>query len=179
MSSAWSFDEVSSLSKKLHATLQQEDWRSNVSTAKELQGMLSKLQSYRPDHESLAKTKLGVAVNKLRKHTDALDVKPSAPAKPRAANEIADSTKALDADQKEMARSRLANSYAKEKAKRDARTSIYLDQPVTKTKRGKAAPKPTSIITRFTTPSAHRPRSCGLWRPRAAAHARHHRTRAR
>ncbi|EQC32388.1 hypothetical protein SDRG_10133 [Saprolegnia diclina VS20] len=165
--SAWSFDEVSSVSKKLHATLQQDGWRDDVKNTKELLGMLSNLQSYRPDHESLAKTKLGVAVNKLRKHTDkcvsgyagvltnrwkeALDVKPSAPSKPRAANELADSTKAMDADQKEMARNRLANSYAKEKAKRDARTSIYLDQPVTKTKRGKA-PKPTSIITRFTTP---------------------------
>ncbi|OQR98275.1 hypothetical protein ACHHYP_08957 [Achlya hypogyna] len=163
----WTFTEVHDVARKLHDTIGKEGWKSDTKNTKDLQLMLSNLQSYRPDHESLAKTKIGVAVNKLRKHTDqcisayaniltnrwkeALDLKPaSAPVSSRPVGNAPEPSK-IDSEQREVARNRLAMSYAEHKAKRDARTSIYLDAPVTKTKRGKAQPSKVTI-TRFANP---------------------------
>ncbi|RHY26568.1 hypothetical protein DYB32_007491 [Aphanomyces invadans] len=62
--------DVSHISQRLHSAIQENDWQTNKQAAKDLSGLLAVLTTYTPDPITMRETRIGVAVNKLRKHSD-------------------------------------------------------------------------------------------------------------
>ncbi|ETV92264.1 hypothetical protein H310_13487 [Aphanomyces invadans] len=165
--------DVSHISQRLHSAIQENDWQTNKQAAKDLSGLLAVLTTYTPDPITMRETRIGVAVNKLRKHSDecvkayasrltekwkaALDVKSSSSSKAKPAVVTAASYTKIpettnDAQKGDAARLRVQQAYASERAKKDSRTSIFLDQPIVKKVRGRKVVPSTTTITRFTNP---------------------------
>ncbi|KAF0730462.1 hypothetical protein Ae201684P_021808 [Aphanomyces euteiches] len=153
------------MSNKLHNVISESDWKTNRETARNLQKWLATLKTYKPDQNALRETRIGVAVSKLRKHDDncvsayasmltgkwksALDIKTAGSTSRGPEN---DRTMNIEAERKnEAARQRLQQSYANEKAKREARTSVFLDNPVAKRGKGRKSVS-TTTITRYVNP---------------------------
>ncbi|CAK5150461.1 unnamed protein product [Aphanomyces euteiches] len=161
MSESWSLDQVRDMSNKLHNVISESDWKTNRETARNLQKWLATLKTYKPDQNALRETRIGVAVSKLRKHDDncvsayasmltdkwksALDIKTAGSTSRGPEN---DRTMNIEAERKnEAARQRLQQSYANEKAKREARTSVFLDNPVAKRGKGRKSVSTTTITS--------------------------------
>ncbi|RHY93981.1 hypothetical protein DYB35_009204 [Aphanomyces astaci] len=169
--------DVSTISQKLHSAIQENEWQSNKRAAKEIQSLLAVLNTYTPDPstmlETMRETRIGVVVSKLRKHSDecvkayasrltnkwkaALDVnstssKPKQPAVVAASAYTKIPETAHDSKTGDAARLRVQQAYANERAKKDSRTSIFLENPIVKKVRGRKPVASAATITRFTNP---------------------------
>ncbi|OQS03044.1 hypothetical protein THRCLA_21254 [Thraustotheca clavata] len=160
--SAWSVEELKGVAKQLQGVIAKENWQKDKSNSQQLCKLMASLVSYRPDYTTLAESKLGVVVNKLRKHSEdcvrgyagtltdkwksALDIKTSS----KTSSTPSTTTSTIDNERKENARNRLASSYAEHKAQKVARRSKFIDQPLVKKKGRKSTSNIT--ITRFVNP---------------------------
>ncbi|KAG7400187.1 hypothetical protein PHYBOEH_006726 [Phytophthora boehmeriae] len=139
--------EVAAMAREISRVTSRDGWKSDKSVVPDMQRLLGQLTTLKVDKNLLQRTKIGAAVNKLKKHDDevvrgystsltkkwktevgisnAKAVEPSSMRPPERRHVPSPSPPHRDpADQKrlENAKKRLQQGYASEKAKRDSRT---------------------------------------------------------
>ncbi|KAF1789045.1 Alpha/Beta hydrolase fold [Phytophthora cactorum] len=162
--------DVAAMARQITQVTQRDGWKSDKSVVPDMQRLLGKLTTLKVDKDLLQRTKIGAAVNKLKKHDDEIVRGYSQSLTKKWKNEvgIASSSssssrpperqrvpspsppKPNSGDQKrlESARKRLQEGYASERAKRDSRTVQVLSGPIAKGRRGttvSTAPSRSSI----------------------------------
>ncbi|ETK72742.1 hypothetical protein F441_20691 [Phytophthora nicotianae CJ01A1] len=162
--------DVAAMARQIAEITQRDGWKSDKSVVPDMQRLLGKLTTLKVDKDLLQRTKIGAAVNKLKKHDDDIVRGYSQSLTNKWKNEvgIASSSsmssrpperqrvpspsppKRSSGDQKklESARKRLQEGYASERAKRDSRTVQVLSGPISKGRRGttvSTAPSRSSI----------------------------------
>ncbi|CAI5734169.1 unnamed protein product [Hyaloperonospora brassicae] len=148
--------DVAKMAREIAQVTQRDGWKSDKSVVPDMQRLLGKLTTVKVDKDLLQRTKIGAAVNKLKKHDDEVVrgystsltkkwkhvvgiVSPSRPQeRPRVPSSSPPQQRdvAGQQDRFESARKRLQEGYASEKAKRDSRTVRVLSGPVAKGRRG-------------------------------------------
>ncbi|KAG3112928.1 hypothetical protein PI124_g5014 [Phytophthora idaei] len=162
--------DVAAMARQIAQVTQRDGWKTDKSVVPDMQRLLGKLTTLKVDKDLLQRTKIGAAVNKLKKHDDEIVRGYSQSLTKKWKNEvgIASSSssssrpperqrvpspsppKPNSGDQKrlESARKRLQEGYANERAKRDSRTVQVLSGPIAKGRRGttvSTAPSRSSI----------------------------------
>ncbi|KAI9921322.1 hypothetical protein PsorP6_000865 [Peronosclerospora sorghi] len=148
--------DVAKMAREITLVTQRDGWKSDKSVVPEMQRLLSKLTTLQVDIDLLQRTKIGAAVNKLKKHDDEIVRGYSSsltkkwktqvgiaapPERPPERQRVGSPTRPLkrDSDERkklESARKKLQQGYASEKAKRDSRTVQVLSGPIAKGRRG-------------------------------------------
>ncbi|RLN96700.1 hypothetical protein BBJ28_00006504, partial [Nothophytophthora sp. Chile5] len=163
--------DVADMAQQISRVVKRDGWTSDKSVVPDMQRLLSKLTTLQVDMDLLQRTKIGAAVNKLKKHDDEMvrgysstltkkwksqvglgGSKASSTGVERPPQRVPSASPpkrdAADAKRFENARKRLQEGYASEKAKRESRTVQVLTRPVAKGRRGttiSAAPSRSSI----------------------------------
>ncbi|TDH73186.1 hypothetical protein CCR75_008406 [Bremia lactucae] len=149
--------DVAVMARQIAKVTQREGWTSDTSVVPDMQRLLGKLTTLKVDKDLLQRTKIGAAVNKLKKHEDEIvrGYSQSLTKKWKSQVGIASSSssgpiktqwvpspsppKQIDpGDRKrlESARKRLQEGYATERARRDSRTVQVLSGPIAKKRKG-------------------------------------------
>ncbi|KAE8901786.1 hypothetical protein PF005_g17159 [Phytophthora fragariae] len=148
--------DVASMARQIAEVTKRDGWKSDKSVVPDMQRLLGRLTTLKVDKDLLARTKIGAAVNKLKKHDDEVVRGYSTSLTKKWMNQVGVSTKSSSnsssrqrapspsppkqdsGDQKrlESARKRLQEGYASERAKRDSRTVQVLSGPIAKGRRG-------------------------------------------
>ncbi|KAF1788964.1 Transcription factor IIS, N-terminal [Phytophthora cactorum] len=136
--------------KDITQVTQRDGWKSDKSVVPDMQRLLGKLTTLKVDKDLLQRTKIGAAVNKLKKQTTRSLTKKwknevgiasssSSSSRPPERQRVPSPSppKPNSGDQKrlESARKRLQEGYASERAKRDSRTVQVLSGPIAKGRR--------------------------------------------
>ncbi|KAL7686752.1 putative sterile alpha motif domain, chromatin SPT2, sterile alpha motif/pointed domain superfamily [Plasmopara halstedii] len=184
--------DVAAMAQQIAQITQRDGWTSDKSVVPDMQRLLGKLTTLTVDKDLLQRTKIGAAVNKLKKHDDEIVRGYSQSLTKKWKNQVGIATttsshglpkrqrvpspsppKQIEAeDQKrlESARKKLQEGYAYEKAKRDSRTVQVLSGPVSKGRRGT---KVSTTMSRSSISAAQRrPLSTALHRAASAPPAR-------
>ncbi|CAH0489728.1 unnamed protein product [Peronospora farinosa] len=146
--------DVALMARQITDITARDGWKTDKRIASDMQKVLGKLTTLKVNKELLQRTKIGAAVNKLKKHDDEVvrgysmsltkkwknEVGLPATSRPLELQKVP-STLPLTRDagnQKkfENARKKLQEGYASEKAKRDSRTVQVLSGPISKGRRG-------------------------------------------
>ncbi|KAG7391698.1 hypothetical protein PHYPSEUDO_003772 [Phytophthora pseudosyringae] len=167
--------DVAAMARQIAQVTQGDGWTSDKSVVPDMQRLLGKLTTLKVDKDLLQRTKIGAAVNKLKKHDDEIVrgysqsltkkwknevgiVSSSAsssssssrrlPGRPQVPSPSPPKQDSGNQKKFESARKRLQEGYASEKAKRDSRTVQVLSGPIAKGRRGttvSTAPSRSSI----------------------------------
>ncbi|KAG1692705.1 hypothetical protein DVH05_025183 [Phytophthora capsici] len=162
--------DVADMARQISQVTKRDGWKSDKGVGADMRNLLGKLTSLQVDKELLQRTKIGAAVNKLKKHEDpivsgysqsltnrwknavGLASKSSSSSRPPERHRVPSPSppKKASGDQKrlENARKKLQEGYASERAKRDSRTVQVLSGPISKGRRGttvSTAPSRSSI----------------------------------
>ncbi|KAG6578034.1 osialoglycoprotein endopeptidase [Phytophthora cinnamomi] len=163
--------DVASMARQIAEVTRRDGWKQDKSVVPDMQRLLGRLTTLKVDKDLLARTKIGAAVNKLKKHDDEVVRGYSTSLTKKWMDQVGVSTKSSSSgggssqrqrapspsppkrdsgDQKrlESARKRLQEGYASERAKRDSRTVQVLSGPIAKGRRGttvSTAPSRSSI----------------------------------
>lgn len=162
--------DVATMARQIAEVTQRDGWKSDKSVVPDMQRLLGKLTTLKVDKDLLQRTKIGAAVNKLKKHDDEIVRGYSQSLTKKWKNEVGIASSSSSSsrpperqrvpspsppkrdpgDQKrlESARKRLQEGYASERAKRDSRTVQVLSGPIAKGRRGttvSTAPSRSSI----------------------------------
>lgn len=159
--------DVAAMAQQIAQVTQRDGWTSDQSVVTDMQRLLGKLTTLKVDKDLLQRTKIGAAVNKLKKHDDEIVRGYSQSLTKKWKHQVGIATsngplkrqrvpspsppKQIDTgDQKrlESARKRLQEGYASERAKRDSRTVQVLSGPISKGRRGtkvSTAPSRSSV----------------------------------
>ncbi|GMF39493.1 unnamed protein product [Phytophthora fragariaefolia] len=156
------------MARQIADVTRRDGWKSDKSVVPDMQRLLVRLTTLKVDRDLLQSTKIGAAVNKLKKHDDEVVRGYSASLTKKWMTEVGVAAKSSSAssgarrapsasppkpdsgNQKrlESARKRLQEGYASERAKRDSRTVQVLSGPIAKGRRGttvSTAPSRSSI----------------------------------
>eukprot|EP00644_Phytophthora_capsici_P014091 jgi/Phyca11/13253/fgenesh1_pg.PHYCAscaffold_3_\ len=136
--------DVADMARQISQVTKRDGWKSDKGVGADMRNLLGKLTSLQVDKELLQRTKIGAAVNKLKKHEDpivsgysqsltnrwknavGLASKSSSSSRPPERHRVPSPSppKKASGDQKrlENARKKLQEGYASERAKRDSRT---------------------------------------------------------
>ncbi|POM65524.1 hypothetical protein PHPALM_18743 [Phytophthora palmivora] len=144
--------DVANMARQIAQVTQRDGWKNDKSVVPDMQRLLGKLTTLKVDKDLLQRTKIGAAVNKLKKHDDEIVRGYSESLTKKWKNEVGIASSSSSSrrvpspsppkrdsgDQKrlESARKRLQEGYASERAKRDSRTVQVLSGPIAKGRRG-------------------------------------------
>ncbi|KAI9998714.1 hypothetical protein PInf_003303 [Phytophthora infestans] len=160
--------DVATMARQIAEVTQRDGWKSDKSVVPDMQRLLGKLTTLKVDKDLLQRTKIGAAVNKLKKHDDEIVRGYSQSLTKKWKNEVGIASSSSSSsrpperqrvpspsppkrdpgDQKrlESARKRLQEGYASERAKRDSRTVQVLSGPIAKGRRGSAPPVARRVL---------------------------------
>uniref|UniRef100_H3GSB5 TFIIS N-terminal domain-containing protein n=1 Tax=Phytophthora ramorum TaxID=164328 RepID=H3GSB5_PHYRM len=162
--------DVAAMARQIAQVTERDNWTSDKSVVPDMQRLLGRLTTLKVDKDLLQRTKIGAAVNKLKKHDDdvvrgystsltkkwksevGVASSKGGAARPVASQRVPSPSppKRGVGEQKrfESARKRLQEGYASERAKKDSRTVQVLSGPIAKGRRGttvSTAPSRSSI----------------------------------
>ncbi|CAI5716122.1 unnamed protein product [Peronospora destructor] len=146
--------DVALMARQITDVTQRDGWKTDQSIASDMQKVLGKLTTLQVNKDLLQRTKIGAAVNKLKKHADEVvrgysmsltkkwknEVGIAATSRPLERQKVPSSSplqrESENQNKLENARKRLQEGYASEKAKKDSRTVQVLSGPISKGRRG-------------------------------------------